>query len=155
MKKLKFYQYFLEGLEFAFNNPKDLDLFKLVFEDIYKEIEWPDICEDWGILNAEKDEQGLIKVNGNVDFAYSNLTELPLNFSEVNGNFDIAYSTIRNLKGCPKYVGGFFDVTECGLHDLSNFPDHIGGDLHAYGNYFGLTEEEIREHVKVDGVVYL
>jgi len=154
MEKLKFYQYFLEGLEFAFNNPNDLN-FKHAFEQIYKNVEWPEICEDWGIVNAQKDEQGLIKVNGNVDFAYSNLTEMPLNFSEVTGNFDIAYSTIRNLKGCPRFVGGNFDIVECKLKDLSHFPEHIGGDLHAYGNYFAINEEEIREHVKVDGVIYL
>jgi hypothetical protein len=154
MEKLKFYQYFLEGLEFAFNNPNNLD-FKQAFEDIYKKFEWQHICEDWGMVNAEKDEQGLIKVNGNVDFAYSNLSELPLNFSEVTGNFDIAYSAIRNLKGCPKYVGGNFDIVECKLKDLSHFPEHIGGDLHAYGNSFAITEEEIREFIKVDGVIYL
>jgi len=154
MEKLKFYQYFLEGLEFAFNNPNNLQ-FKQAFEDLYKRIEWQHICEDWGIVNAQKDEQGLIKVNGNVDFAYSALLELPLNFSEVTGNFDIAYSAIRNLKGCPKHIGGNFDIVECKLNDLSKFPEHICGDMHAYGNYFGLTEEQIREHVKVDGVIYL
>jgi hypothetical protein len=85
------------------------------------------ICEKYKITNYTINSDGSIDVNGDVDLAGFDLTELPLTFNKVNGYFNCSYNKLTTLEGCPKWIGGWFSCHDNQLTSLEFSPDYVGG----------------------------
>ena len=96
-----------------------------------------DICKQRNITNYIINSDMSVDVNGNVDLANDDLTDLPLKFNKVTGSFYCSGNKLTSLKGCPLYTGGDFDCTDnpklTSLKDLPiNF--YVGGEFCCHKN---------------------
>jgi hypothetical protein len=77
---------------------------------------------------------GVVDVEGYVNFEYLGLHELPLKFGSVSGNFDCTGNKLTSLEGCPDYIGGNFF---CGSNDLTSLeycPSVVKGNIDCCAN---------------------
>ena len=93
-----------------------------------------DICKRYNIKNYTINDDGSIDVDGDVNFWYSDLTELPLIFNKVTGGFNCGYNKLTSLKGCPRWVGGNFYCYDNDLTSLEFCPDYVGSNFNCTSN---------------------
>jgi len=86
------------------------------------------------IISKYNEEDYSINVDGDVDFSFRHLTELPIKFNIVTGNFCVLHNSLTSLEGAPKYVGGFFSCYRNDLTSLEGCPEYVGGDLNCAKN---------------------
>ena len=134
---------------------KHLRYFKESKEDIHS------ICKKYNIKNYTINEDGSIDVDGDVDFHFKRLTELPLKFGnilsqgnqtgnflchdnqltslegsprEVGNGFYCYNNQLESLEGSPLSVGGYFSCRNNQLTSLVGSPREVGGDFNCYVN---------------------
>ena len=91
-----------------------------------EQLEW---CEKhlpegkWKINN-----EGLVDVEGSVNFVNQNFQRLPVSFGRVSGGFDLeGCKNLLTLEGGPREVGGYFDCRGCiSLKTLDGAPQKVG-----------------------------
>jgi hypothetical protein len=81
-----------------------------------------------------ENDQGLIDVNGNVDFSDKRYKTIPVKFGFVSGGFWCNNNQLTSLKGAPKNVGGSFYCNHNRLISLEGAPKSINGDFYCYNN---------------------
>ena len=107
---------------------KYLKYFKESKEDIHS------LCKKYDIRNYNINEDGSIDVDGNVDFHFKRLTELPLKFGKVSGHFYCSYNHYASLEGAPREVGGGFYCSYNQLESLEGSPEKVGGNFYCNNN---------------------
>lgn len=85
--------------------------------------------------------EGLVDVDGNVQFDNFNCDKLPLMFGVVTGNFSICNIELLTLEGCPTYVGGYFQCYGNKLKNLKHGPKYVGGEYNCALNRLKNFEE--------------
>jgi len=88
-----------------------------------------DICKRYNIKNYTINSDGIVDVDGNVDFCYGYLTKLPLKFGNVSGIFSCQFNQLNTLEGCPQSVGGNFHCSYNKLTTLEGCPQSVGGNF--------------------------
>jgi len=96
----------------------------------------------------------LISVGGNLNLRYSPIESLE-NLTSVGGDLDLYETPIESL-GNLQSVGGFLDLQGTYIESLGNLQS-VGGDLYLYETPISekYSEEEIRQMVNVDEIIYL
>lgn len=90
-----------------------------------EQLEW---CEQHLPTGRWKvNEEGLVDVEGNVDFGYQKFKRLPVAFGRVSGCFDLeCCKQLLTLEGSPREVGGYFDCQGCtSLQSLKGAPQIV------------------------------
>ena len=96
----------------------------------------------------------LISVGEDLDLRHSPIESLG-NLVSVGGNLDLTYTSIKSL-GNLQSVGGYLDLQGTLIKSLGNLQS-VGGDLYLYETPISekYSEEEIRQMVNVDEIIYL
>ena len=130
--------------------------------------------------DVKKNWDGSYDVDGDVDFSnWKTMTRLPIRFGEVGGWFDCSGCTslttlegvpntvdgnfccsgctsITSLEGAPNTVGGYFSCSYCtSLTSLEGVPNTVGSDFYCRNTGRKFTIEEVRNHCKVKGDIYV
>ena len=73
----------------------------------------------------------------------------------ISGNLDLRRTPIKSLENLQS-VGGYLDLTGTPIESLGNLQS-VGGDLYLYETPISekYSEEEIRQMVNVDEIIYL
>ena len=119
---------------------------------------------------------GSLDVEGSVNLSFLRLKEIPLKFNKVNGFFDCSYNQLTSLEGCPKIVNGNFycssnqltslegspkiinDFFSCDNNELTSLkgcPKEVNRVFSCVGNKVKFTEEDVRKHCNVKGIIYV
>ena len=79
--------------------------------------------------------QGLVDVEGDVNFSNRKFRKLPVPFGRVNGDFDLdGCKQLMTLDGSPREVSGYFDCKGCiSLETLEGSPWEVGGWFSCLG----------------------
>ena len=75
-----------------------------------------------------------IKVRGDFNCGFIELTTLEGAPSEVGGNFDCGTNKLTTLNGAPRYVAGGFDCSRNRLISLEGAPSKVGRFFYCYHN---------------------
>jgi len=96
----------------------------------------------------------LTSVGGNLNLRYSPIESLE-NLTSVGGDLDLYETPIKSL-GNLQSIGGFLDLQGTYIESLGNLQS-VGGDLYLYETPISekYSEEEIRQMVNVDEIIYL
>ena len=94
-----------------------------------------DICKRYNITNYTINDDESIDVNGDVDLARYNLSEIPLTFNKVSGYFNCGDNNLTTLKGSPRWIGGYFRCSFTNITSLEFSPDYVGGYFLIIGCY--------------------
>ena len=96
----------------------------------------------------------LTSVGGNLNLGYSPIKSLG-NLISVGGDLDLYNTPIESI-GNLQSVGGFLDLQGTYIESLGNLQS-VGGDLYLYETPISekYSEEEIRQMVNVDEIIYL
>ena len=80
-------------------------------------------------------EDGLVDVDGDIDFFEKSFTKFPIKFGKVSGNFKCWKSyNLTSLEGAPTEVGGNFSCFSCtNLTSLEGAPKSVGGFFYCSG----------------------
>ncbi len=91
-------------------------------------------------VNYSKDQDGAMKVWGDLDLSNRHLDRLPdLSRVEVSGTFSCANNNLISLEGAPQKVGGF-DCSHNRLEDLKGAPQLCIGDFNCSNNHLSTLE---------------
>ena len=112
-----------------------------IYENFQSEEEVKKICKKYDIMKWTINSDGLVDVDGDVNFHTSterykgiDLTESPLKFGHVSGDFDCASNQLTSLEGCPQSVGGDFSCVGNKLLNLVGSPRKVEGAFHCGHN---------------------
>jgi hypothetical protein len=96
----------------------------------------------------------LTSVGGNLNLYQTQIESLG-NLQSVGGDLDLYQTQIESL-GNLQSVGGFLDLQGTYIESLGNLQS-VGGDLYLYETPISekYSEEEIRQMVNVDEIIYL
>ena len=129
-----------------------------MYEGFQSEEEVRRICEKYDIMNWSINSEGLVDVDGDVDFhtnaeRYNSipLSEIPLKFGHVSGDFDCASNQLTSLQGAPQFVGGDFNCASNQLVNLVGSPRKVEGSFFCGDNKL-ISLEGVPEYV--DGHFY-
>jgi hypothetical protein len=81
-----------------------------------------------------ENDQGLIDVNGDVDFDNKGYKIIPVKFGTVSGDFYCYNNQLTSLKGAPDNVGSSFWCSNNQLTSLEVVPKNIGGSFWCSNN---------------------
>lgn len=79
------------------------------------------ICKKYKIKNYTISD-GVVDVDGYVDFFGNRLSKLPLKFGVVKYWFNCSFNKLTSLEGAPREVGGYFDCSFNQLTSLKGAP---------------------------------
>lgn len=85
----------------------------------------------------------------------TNLTSLKGVPRKISGLFDCSEcDNLTNLEGAPREVGGDFWTNRCNkLTSLEGAPEKVGGDFNCDVCGIDFTEDDVKEHCKVSGII--
>ena len=104
-----------------------------LFENHQTEAEVAEICRKYNITDWELYSDGLIYVDGDVNFYNCGLTKLPLKFKHVTGYFDCEHNQLTSLEGAPHTVDYFY-CSNNKLTSLEFAPKSVSSDFNCQGN---------------------
>jgi len=104
-----------------------------LYEGFQSEEEVSRICDKFGIKNWSINSDGLVDVNGDVDFIGIGLTKIPLKFGNVSGYFLCKENQLTSLEGSPKEVG-YFNCSNNQLTSLEGCPRSVVGGFYCDNN---------------------
>lgn len=94
---------------------------------------------------------GVVNVDGNVQFTHGNHTLIPVQFGIVSGYFFCCANHLISLKGCPYEVGDDFRVWGNKLTSLEYMPTKIGGTIQLNTNEFILNDKLFEDIKRIGG----
>jgi hypothetical protein len=80
------------------------------------------------------DENGLVNVEGDVNFYDQILEKIPVKFGVVTGDFNCPNNDLISLEGAPNSVGGGFKCSGNKLTSLKGVPTSLGGSFDCENN---------------------
>lgn len=129
-----------------------------------------DNCELISLEGCPKEVRGSFKCSNNeltsleggpkevgIDFDCSEnkLTSLKGSPKKINGFFACSYNKLNSLEGAPKKVGETFYCSYNTLTSLKYAPKEVDGGFVCVNNSKKITKEEVKQHCKVKGDIYV
>lgn len=93
-------------------------------------------------------ENGVVNVDGDVNFVEGYVGTIPVQFGKVTGGFYCNWNDLTSLRGCPYEVGTTFECWQNKLTSLEYIPKKIGEQIYCHPNKFILNDklfEDIRD----------
>lgn len=106
--------------------------------------------DEVAITDYTINEDLTVDVNANINLAYFDLTEFPIQFGKVSGNFVCSNNNLTTLKGSPYKVGKDFSCFKNNLTSLEYGPKIVIGSYNCNANLLttlkGIANNPINIH---------
>lgn len=95
----------------------------MIFDDINT------LCIYYNIYNYKINSNGIVDVDGDVCFLFTNLNIIPINFGIISGNFTVDLCGLYTITNMPKYIAGHCSLFGNNIIDLFGLTTDIGGTI--------------------------
>lgn len=115
---------------------------------------WRPSCVMLRDIHVTKD--GVVHVDGNVNWVSEDLKTIPIKFGTVKGTFTLHHNHLQSLTNCPTHVEGNFSCSINNLTSLEGAPKIVRGffDCRQQESHT-FSEEDVREVCQVNGFVFV